>query len=314
MSYSSVVKSEVAHNQLKNKCCQRAELSALVRINGSLLINSRGVEIRITNDSAAVARRIYLLVKNVLHNYSELLVRKDMHFGAHNQYEVKIPARKSWNKALKPLGIETHEAFLKKEVPSWLVEGECCKKAFIRGAFLGAGSVSSPGDPYHLEIRTGNELLAKTIQDLLAYFNLEAGISSRADSAFVYLKSFSSITDALALMGASSAKLRLENARLVKEIKNNVNRRVNCETANLSKTIQAAMKQIEDIELIKGQGYFKDLPCSLQEIARLRLQNPYISLKELGELLNPPLSKSGVNNRLRRIAKIADKIRLEEDR
>ncbi|MEC9488354.1 MAG: DNA-binding protein WhiA [Halanaerobium sp.] len=315
MSYSSLVKSEITREELGNKCCQRAELSALIRINGSLSINSSGVEIRISNESAAVARRAYLLVKNVLQIFTELLVRKDMHFGAHNQYEIKIPAQGAWNKALKPLGIETNQDFLSKEVPEWLLERDCCKRAFVRGAFLAAGSVSSPDDPYHLEIRAGKKLLAEAIQGIMATFAIEAGLTAREDSSyFVYLKNYSSIAATLALMGANSALLRLENSRVVKEIKNDVNRQVNCETANLNRTIQAAMQQVEDIELIIDSGQFNALPESLQEIAHLRLDNPYVSLKELGELLQPSLSKSGVNNRLRRIARIAEQLRSKGDR
>ena len=190
-----------------------------------------------------------------------------------------------------------------------LIQRECCKRAFIRGAFLAAGSISAPEKFYHFEIVCATDKKAKQLQEIIQNFNIDAKIVERKKHFVVYIKEGSGIVDILNVMEAHIALMELENVRILKEVRNSVNRKVNCETANLNKTISAAVKQIEDIEYIRDNYGLSKLSESLEEMARLRLDNPDASLKELGDMLSPPVGKSGVNHRLRKICEIAEDLR-----
>jgi hypothetical protein len=190
-----------------------------------------------------------------------------------------------------------------------LVERSCCKQAFLRGAFLAAGSVTNPEKGYHLEIVCEDREKAELIISLFEDFSLESKQILRKKHYVVYIKDGSVIVDVLNLMGAHKALMDMENVRILKDMRNGVNRRVNCETANINKAVRTGVKQQEDINLIiklKGLNY---LPSNLREIALLRLEEPELPLKELGELLDPPLGKSGVNHRLKKISEMADELR-----
>ncbi|MCR5546912.1 MAG: DNA-binding protein WhiA [Lachnospiraceae bacterium] len=190
-----------------------------------------------------------------------------------------------------------------------LIQQSCCKKAFIRGAFLSAGSISDPKKGYHFEIAVSNLNLAKQIQGAIDFFEIDAKIVERKQQYVVYVKESNQIEDLLALMGANIAYLKFENVRIEKEMRNSINRQVNCETANIGKTVSAAYRQLEDIRLIEEKRGLSSLPKNLQEIAILRKEHPDMALKDLGNLLDPPVGKSGVNHRLRRIGEIAKSIR-----
>jgi DNA-binding protein WhiA len=190
-----------------------------------------------------------------------------------------------------------------------LVERSCCKQAFLRGAFLAAGSVTNPAKGYHLEIVCESRQKADLIMALFSDFSMESRKILRKNHYVVYIKDGSVIVDVLNLMGAHKALMNMENIRIIKDMRNDVNRRVNCETANINKAVKTGVKQQEDIKLIirlKGLNY---LPSNLREIALLRLEEPELPLKELGELLDPPLGKSGVNHRLKKISEIAEELR-----
>ena len=173
---------------------------------------------------------------------------------------------------------------------------------------MGGGSVNDPGGTYHLEVITGNERQAADICRLMEGFGLEARVSNRKKWLVVYLKESDQIVKCLNLMGAHSALLEFENARVVKDMRNRVNRLVNCETANLNKTVNASLRQTENILFIARNLGMDKLPPSLREVAELRLSFPDASLKELGEMATPPLGRSGVNHRLRKLDKIAEKL------
>jgi DNA-binding protein WhiA len=195
---------------------------------------------------------------------------------------------------------------IKKE----LIKTKCCRRSYLRGAFLGGGSVSSPDSDYHLELTAGNEKLGEDLAALTNRFTgLNAKLSRRKQSWLVYLKESDQIADFLALIGAHGSLLEFENARVLKGMKNQVNRLVNCETANLEKTVNAAFRQVNGIRLIDERIGLDTLNPSLAQIARLRLDNPEATLKELGELMRPPVGKSGVNHRLRKIEEIAEKLK-----
>ena len=178
---------------------------------------------------------------------------------------------------------------------------KCCRRAYLRGAFLASGSITNPERTYHLEFSTEQSRLADKILATILSLDLDAGITQRKGSLVVYMKDGGQIASLLSLMGAHSALLHFENVRVLKEMRNQVNRLVNCETANVDKTVQAALAQLEDIELIDSVIGLEELPPKLRDVARLRREHPYASLQELGELMTPKLSKSGINYRLRKI-------------
>ena len=181
----------------------------------------------------------------------------------------------------------------------------CCMVAFLRGSFLAAGSVSNPESQYQLEIVTGRDTVTRQVLQALEGFGVTGRVTERKYSQVVYIKDADGISDTLGQMGASNAMMEFENIRSLKGIRNNINREVNCDTANITKTANAAIKQIEDIRRIEATVGLHSLPAGLQELARVRLENPDLSLKELGQLLDPPLGKSGVNHRLRKISELA---------
>jgi DNA-binding protein WhiA len=193
-----------------------------------------------------------------------------------------------------------------------MIKNEAEKRAYVRGAFLGGGSISNPERTYHLEFVTHSEEYALDLCKLINSFGLNSKVIQRKNSFIIYIKEGEQIVDLLNILGAHTSLLELENIRIMKEMRNNVNRLVNCETANLSKTVNAAVRQVESIKLIQNQIGLKRLPKNLREIAELRLNYPDESLKELGEMLDPPVGKSGVNHRLRKIEKIAEELRASE--
>ena len=194
-----------------------------------------------------------------------------------------------------------------------VTQQSCCKRAFIRGAFLASGSISDPEKGYHFEIVCSDQQKAEQLQELIRSFQIDAKIVLRKKSYVVYVKEGAQIVDILAVMEANVALMNLENIRILKEMRNSVNRKVNCETANINKTVSAAVKQIEDIRLIERRVGFYSLNEGLAEIAELRLQYPEATLKELGMMLNPQVGKSGVNHRLRKLSEIADELRNDKE-
>lgn len=198
---------------------------------------------------------------------------------------------------------------LEEPVDSLLIKNSCCQRAFLRGAFLSVGSMSDPEKGYHLEFDCSDEAKAKQLQQVIAGFGIETKIIHRKKYYVVYLKEGSAIVDLLNVCGAPISLMNLENTRILKEMRNSVNRRVNCEAANIAKTVNAAARQVEDIEYLRVHYGFQRLPQSLREMAEVRLENPDAPLKELGEYFDPPIGKSGVNHRLRKLSELAEKVR-----
>ena len=198
---------------------------------------------------------------------------------------------------------------LDEPVSRMLIRSSCCQRAFLRGAFLSVGSMSDPEKSYHLEFDCRDDAKAKQLQEIIGAFGIESKIILRKKYHVVYLKEGSGIVDLLNVCGAPVSLMNLENTRILKEMRNSVNRRVNCETANIAKTVNAAARQVEDIEYIRDCCGFRNLPAALREMAQVRLDNPDMPLKELGECFVPPIGKSGVNHRLRKLSELADKLR-----
>ena len=190
-----------------------------------------------------------------------------------------------------------------------LIKSFCCKRAFLRGAFLSVGSMSNPEKAYHLEYVCVDTQQAAQLIDILLVYGIHAKTVVRKKYQVVYIKESEEIVELLNVIGAHISLMKLENLRIFKDMRNSINRRVNCETANITKTVNAATKQIADIQYIKEHYGFDNLKDNLRQVAELRLEYPDAALKELGEYLSPPVGKSGVNHRLRKLSELAEKLR-----
>lgn len=306
MSFSSKTKNELARRTSDSKCCQLAELSALVRVSGTIQLAGRGkTNLLITTENPAIARLIFTLFKRSMKVHTEIDVSKNPVLRKNNLYDIKINNSTEILRKLEIMIEEEGSIVINNGLPTSLLEKECCKRAYIRGTFLGGGSLSDPEKSYHMEMITHREDYANELMQLINSYGLSSRVVARKKNFIVYLKEGDQIVDLLNVIGAHTALMSFENTRIVKSMRNNINRLVNCETANLKKMTNAAARQKQSIEIIQAYRGLDSLPDNLREIAEIRLTNTDISLKELGELLNPPIGKSGVNHRLRKIEKIA---------
>ncbi|WP_010251502.1 DNA-binding protein WhiA [Acetivibrio cellulolyticus] len=311
MSFSSSVKNELCRSDANGRCCMLSELAAAIRISGLIkAISPNEVYLKITTENAAFARRVFSLLKVLYGVNAEISVRRSKKLKKHVLYILVLTSSIGLMKILNDINITNINASKVGYLPYELDKKKrCCKKAYLKGAFLAAGSMSDPEKTYHLEIISHQNALAKEVNDLIAFFNLNAKVIKRKGYYVVYLKEGENIVDFLNIIGAHGALLELENVRIIKEMRNNVNRIVNCETANLQKTVDASIRQVDNIKYIRDNLGFDNLPENLRQIAELRLEYSDASLKELGEMLSPPLGKSGVNHRLRKLDEIAENTR-----
>lgn len=313
MSFSSKVKNEIAKINDEKLCCQIAELSALIKMNGTIQILGRNrIGVKLTTENAAIARRIFSLIKSNFDIQTRVTMTRNKQLKKNYSYTLLVDSCTASENILKKLGImnETMGGYkINYKIPTNIIKNECCKKAYLRGIFLGGGSISDPEKTYHLELVTNNETYAEDIKNLVNSFGLNSKIVNRKSNFVVYLKEGDNIVDFLNIVGAHSALFDLENVRIYKEMRNNVNRIVNCETANLSKTVNAAMRQINNIKYIKENMGLNKLPKNLREMAEVRLLNQDASLKELGEMMIPTVGKSGVNHRLRKLDELAERLK-----
>lgn len=311
MSFSITVKNELARMKAPKHCCQLAELAALARMDGVIQISgAQRTALHIHNENAAAARKIFSYVKELFDVQADILVRRKIRLKKNNVYAVRVQSRQKIRSILETLGLMEQDGQLTEGIKGYLIKKDCCRRAFLRGVFLGGGSVNDPEGTYHLEVTTNDECLSQDLCRLLKKYGLPAKVSSRKNWYVVYLKGSEEIVNLLNVMGAHAALLNFENVRIYKDMRNQVNRIVNCETANLNKTVNAAVKQVEDIRYIDETMGLRKLPGSLREVAELRLLHSDSSLKELGELMTPRVGKSGVNHRLRRICGIAEDLRV----
>lgn len=312
MSFSAKVKGEVSRITDMSLEESRALLSAIMKVSGSISMGSnKQFSFKVTTENPAIARLTFKVLKEHFKIHTRLLVRRSNSLKKNNVYMVIITEEMGLRDFLydiKVLEDKENIMSINYTIPEELIDTELTRKAYIRGAFLGAGSISNPEKTYHLEFIAHNQGYAKELSRVVNSYNLNSKVIKRKNSYIVYLKEGEQIVDALNIMGAHSNLLYLENVRIMKEMRNNVNRLVNCETANLSKTVNAAVRQIQCIKLIERELGLKRLPENLREIAELRLKYPDEALKDLGMMLDPQVGKSGVNHRLRRIEKIANEI------
>jgi DNA-binding protein WhiA len=307
MSFAAQTKKELTLIEA-DSCCEIAELSALIRMNGSVSVSSRKVVLDISTENAAIARRIYSLLKKHFEVHVELLVRKKMRLKKNNVYIVRIPVRVQ--EILSELKIVSEGFMFNLGIDKEIIRKPCCKRSYLRGAFLAGGSVNNPeGSSYHLEISSMYQEHCEALVDLANKFDLNARCIERKKGFIFYIKEGEKIIELLNIVGAHQALFKFEDVRIMRDMRNSVNRIVNCETANLNKTIGAAVRQIENIKLLQREVGLDSLPDKLKEVAEIRLQHPDMNLTEVGEMLGGKVSKSGVNHRLRKIDALAEKIR-----
>ncbi|WP_042353968.1 DNA-binding protein WhiA [Bacillus rubiinfantis] len=311
MSFASETKKELTNLEVKS-CCVRAELSALIRMNGSLSFSNRKIVVDIQTENAAIARRIYTLLKKRYDVTVELLVRKKMRLKKNNVYIVRLSQRA--REILEDTKIIGEGFTIIHDISPELVNKKCCRRSYLRGAFLAGGSVNNPEtSSYHLEIASLYKEHNDSLCELMNTFGLNSKTLERKKGYITYLKEAEKITEFLNVIGAHNALLRFEDVRIVRDMRNSVNRLVNCETANLNKTIGASIRQVENIRFIDQTVGLQILPAKLREIAELRLKYPDVTLKELGEMVSgKAISKSGINHRLRKIDEMAERLRAGE--
>lgn len=312
MSFSSDTKSELTRIENNDNRLDLAELSAIVRMSGAIqLTGGMQIGLKITTELNVIARKVFKILKNNFNINTSITVNKNQMLKKNNSYVLTVTPEMGAAKLLVDLGILENERsfFTRNDVPSEIIKEPDEANVYIRGAFLGSGSINDPEKNYHMEFVANNEDYAYELSDLINSMGFNSKIVARKNNYVVYLKESEQISDLLAIMGATNAMFALQNAKIMKDMRNKVNRIVNCETANLSKTVDAAVRQVESILIIQKTIGISKLPANLQELALLRLEYEDMSLKELGENLHPPLGKSGVNHRFKKIEQIADKYR-----
>lgn len=307
MSYASEVKKELTGITVHEKNA-RAELMALIRMNGSIGLANHAMILNVQTESPAIARRIYSLIKQLYKVESDILVRKKMKLKKNNTYVVRL--RHHVQEILGDLAIL--DGFqIKERVPLDLLTDDLMIRSYLRGAFLAGGSVNNPETSrYHLEIYSLYEEHNEMIAEMINRYDLNARTTNRRSGYIVYLKEAEKIANFLQLIGATTSMLEFENIRIVRDMRNSVNRLVNCENANMDKVANAANRQVENIMLIEATVGLSSLPEKLRAIAETRLAHQEVSLKELGTLVpGGPISKSVVNHRLRKLNAYADELR-----
>lgn len=312
MSFSGTVKEELSRQISTARHCRIAETAALLSLCGRFTADGA---LRMQTENSAVIRKYFTLVQKTFNIETEIAVRENRQMKKGHIYYVEIKDDALIRTVLLATKLSREQNSGRTLVlnNSLLIQQTCCKRAFIRGAFLASGSISDPEKGYHFEIVCPDERKAGQLQELIRSFGIDAKVVVRKKSHVVYVKEGAQIVDILAVMEANMALMNLENIRILKEMRNTVNRKVNCEMANINKTVSAAVKQIEDIKLIEEKKGFQSLNDGLAEIAELRLQYPEATLKELGMMLNPQVGKSGVNHRLRKLSAIADELRVNKE-
>lgn len=304
MSFTADVKDELTRVAPGCSHCDKATLAALIRIEGTLFFSGPGrYRLEVATEISSVAR---LIIKSLHQTYAlktELTVRRSVLHKTPN-YLIVVPSQPGMEEALHDLGV-LGDAGLEMGIHAHLIEKPCCEAAYLRGAFLGSGFIAEPRGDFHFEITVENEGLAEGLVALMVERGIKARILHRRNSYIVYLKSGTAISEFLAFVGAHQSALAMENERVRKSVRNDINRKVNAELANQAKSAEAAIDQIVSIRKLAESGKMADLPPGLQEFVRLRLRYPDASLKELGERANPPLSKSAVYHRVRRLEDLA---------
>lgn len=313
MSFSANTKNEIARIESEKKCCKLAEIAGFIRMCGTIKLSGGGrINVVLLTENPAVARHFKKLIKGYFGANAGLVIAKTNILKKSHYYELTIDSSMNAEQILRETGIlMVREGcnYISDGIYSDLTKTKCCRKAYLRGIFLGAGTISDPEKAYHLEIVCNSEILSNDVKKLVNSFGLHSKSVVRKNSHVVYLKEAEQIIDFLNILGAHGQLLDFENVRIVKEMRNKTNRINNCDSANLDKTINASARQMENIRLIESVRGLASLPEKLQVAAELRLENPEASLIELSEMMVPPIGKSGINHRFKKLDEIAEKIR-----
>ncbi|MDO4178673.1 MAG: DNA-binding protein WhiA [Phascolarctobacterium sp.] len=300
MSFSNDVKNELARIESNTVLEDKAELLGLLRMSGAIVIRGMNIGIHFSTENAALARRVLQLLKSNYNVQTEVMITRSRRLKKNNRYQVRVLPSRAVREALDELQLlsmdtDLHNHLIKEDMP---------RRAYLRGAFMGGGSVSRPSSDYHLEMVTENETFARTLIKIMHGFHLKAKLTDRKDDYIVYMKEAESIIAFLSFIGAHTARLEMENVRIVKNLRNDVNRAVNCETANLNKVVKAAMRQVECIKFLDERIGLHSLSKNLEDTARLRLKYPDVSLNDLVEY-SGGIGKSGINHRLKKLQEMA---------
>lgn len=312
MSFSGSVKEELLGCIDNARHCRIAEVAAILAFEGEIVrLSSEEIDLRVSSENESLVRKYFTLLQKTFTMENSVSIDNRI-TKKNNRFVVELEEPETAVKilqAVKLLGNDRTPQLSDALVNQMVVQRNCCRRAFIRGAFLCAGSISDPEKFYHFEIVCGSKAKAVQLMELMQSFEVDAKIVQRKKYYVVYVKEGAQIVELLGIMGAGVSLMNLENVRILKDMRNTVNRKVNCETANINKTVNAAVKQVEDILYIRDTAGLHSLPESLEETALLRLEYPQASLKELGALLSTPVGKSGINHRLRKICSIANELR-----
>ncbi len=318
MSFASETKNELARIEPEKKCCQLAEISGFLRVAGSLrLVGGGKFRIVITTENPAIARHYKKLIQEYFSIETSLEIGESAAVGKsrnsrHHAYGITIDPENRSEQILRETGIlliKEGNNYISDGIYSGIIKTKCCRKAYLRGLFMGTGTMSDPEKSYHLEFVCHSETLANDLKKMInSFVDLSAKVAKRGNSYIVYMKKADYIRDTLAIMGASSQVFSMEETRIKKSMISDAKRIANCDTANLDRSVDAAMRQLDAIRKIEETRGLAWLPEKLQEVARLRAENPYVSISALGELCDPPLKKSGINNRLKKIEELAAKL------
>lgn len=297
MSFTTDVKNELCRIEYENKCCMRAHLAGIIGFCGAVVHDDGKEILKIRTESTIITRRVYSLMKKLFGIKACITTTG----------KICVITVEDSVKVLAQLGF-MRDGIIKFTADPFIVHDDCCKTAFLAGAFLGGGYVKTPKNGYHFEIKNHYRTLSRDLLDIITGMDFDAKLVMRKSEYVVYLKQSDAICDILIQMGAADAMLELCNVKILKDMRNNITRKVNCDTANITKTADAAAMQLKAIYKIKNSRGLESLPKALEQAARLRLENPEANLTELGGMITPPISKSGVNYRLKKIIKIAEEI------
>ncbi|MFO7636274.1 MAG: DNA-binding protein WhiA [Clostridia bacterium] len=311
MSFSSQVKDEISRISLDDKCCLLCELAAIIRIGGRLSLQKDGYyQVSLSTENASLARRIFINAIHAFDFHPSVITKKSRKLKKHNLYILVMKGSFATRMALGDMGlVEVADGIGLYNPIESITGNDCCTRSYLRGAFMIGGSLSQPEKGYHLEMVSANQKEITDIVKMMGKFGIRGKVIVRRNMYVCYIKESENIVDFLNVIGAHNALMQYENVRIIKDMRNHVNRAVNCETANLGKTVNTAYRQMEAIRLIDKVMGIETLPQELQAVALLRMNHPDASLQELGKLMVPALGKSGINHRLRKMEEIAENLK-----
>ncbi|MDR1135372.1 MAG: DNA-binding protein WhiA [Clostridiales Family XIII bacterium] len=311
MSFSLDTKNELAHIMPEKDCCRLAEVASFVRMCGIIRMNDFGGEgLVMSTENPAAARHYKTLLKDCFGVGANIVLGNKSFRKSGHIYDICVDDEAEAERVLREIGILVFNGTrdgMNDGLSDALLKTKCCRKACLRGLFLGAGTLSDPERGYHIEIVCGSEELAADVKRIFnSFIDIHAKTVERKQRFVVYIKDSEQIKDILTLMGAHRQLLKFENVRILKEMRNKANRLSNCDNANLDKLVQAAERQIIGIEKLLLNNELKKMPEELADLAELRLENPSASLSEIGEMMDPPMNKAGVYRRLKKLEKMAE--------